>query len=132
MEKWKFESEMIPAVQTNEPLSLYEELRKIDIANELKCESCGKTFNNKHSFQAHIRICTKEINFHLKIYDLKKKLFNQRIELSKNIFELKDAELEERISCKPECQIGCKIFHSKHNWQITFSCKFLENLHNFS
>ena len=76
----------------------------------------------------HIKVYSKKKNLYTKAEGYERKLFDQKVQLTKSIFEPKDLELKETISCKRECKPGFKIFHSKHNWSKTYSSKYVDNL----
>lgn len=94
----------------------------------LKCESCGKTVVSKNKIEDHMRKCIQKKFWDQKVLEIEKEISEQTFQITKSIYDLKEEEFEERISCKRECKPGCKVFHTKHNWSKTHSNKYLENL----
>ena len=92
------------------------------------CASCAKTYVNKKKMDDHNGKCMQKKLFSQKVLEMKRQISEQTFQVTKSILELKEAEFEERISCRRECKPGCKIFHTKHNWCKNKSNKYLENL----
>ena len=75
-----------------------------------------------------MRKCIQKKFWDQKVLEIEKEISEQTFQITKSIYDLKEEEFEERISCKRECKPGCKVFHTKHNWSKTHSNKYLENL----
>ena len=105
-------------------------IKKTSLVKEksCECESCGDKFVNKKNMEDHLRKFIQKKYLDQKAVDIEKNISDQTIKLTKSILDLKETELEEKLSCKRECKPGCKIFHTKHNWSKTYSNKYLQDL----
>ena len=126
-------SHIIPNSGEKNQLSLFEEFENIrencDFINKFECESCEKTFLNNQKRLVHTQKCIQKKESQ-KVVDIEREVANQRMQLMKDIYEVKENEIYDRYSCNSSCYGICRIFHQKHDWKKSFSTEFLQKLEN--
>ena len=110
--------------------SLFEEINSISKIQS--CEICKKTFNDQHRLELHKEKCHKRIDLEHYASQLQVGIFNQRLNLNKEIFEVKETEINAKYSCNSSCGASCRIFHQKHDWSKSVSERLLNQFNSIN
>ena len=136
---FKVNKEAGVTLDENEELSIHQEILLSSFCEfTFACDQCEKIFSTtkdlkehesmSHEFQSVENNCNEEIYTEKNISKLQEQISNQREDLIKQIFKVKETEINQKYSCNSSCQPGCKIFHQKHNWIKTESDKLFDRL----
>ena len=95
----------------------------LELSPQFECRDCGKRFGNfsdliRHKKKVH-DVRNKILQMKLKLFETEKMISEQKLLLSKKIFQLKETESIERLTCK--CVGWCGISHLKHSWKKSHS-----------
>ena len=125
----EIENEKLKISQENDKvcsISLFEELEMCMISrNDLKCEFCNQTFTNENTLEEHVKSSHKKNFKEKQLNELKTRVLKQRNAVILRISKIKVEEIKEASSCKKTCTVGCKIWHTKHNWNKSMADDFL-------
>ena len=108
--------------------SLSEELGMFDPRSQNVSFECGEDFVN-----ADVKVYEQSKNeeslilkMKLKEIEIEKQVCSQKVKLTADILKLKDIEASLEKRCK--CRGFCRIYHSKHNWCISYSKVLVDKL----
>ena len=66
-------------------------------------QSLWETFGNQQVLKSHENICTQQNHWNSKVVELENEFLNQRLQLTKEIFEIKESEIQRKCSCNSGC-----------------------------
>ena len=73
-------------------------------------------------------MCHQKLNLKQYASNLQQTISNQGLQLTTQIFEVRETEMVRRYSCNSSCKGICRIFHQKHNWVKSESEQMFEKL----
>ena len=102
-----------------------EEIDELEshFARIFKCKECCKNFGSRGDLKTHKRNVHGEENaihaMQLRMHEIEKRLSDQKLNMTLQIYKLKELEFNEKETCK--CIGWCGINHQKHSWKKSIS-----------
>ena len=108
--------------------SLYEEIQSVIEVVE-SCIICDKSFKGGHELRFHYKKCHQRLSLQQYLSEMEVNISNERTNLLKQIFEVRELELHQKYNCNSSCQSSCRIYHEKHTWFKSQSGELFDKFH---
>ena len=92
--------------------SLFAEIQSANTYQS--CVICTKVFTDEYLLKEHREKCLEKDYLKDHESELLKTMSQQRTNLQKQIFSIKETEIHKKYSCNSDCQPTCCISHEKH------------------
>ena len=118
-------------IQFDRKSSLKDHILSNHVAKELSCNECVKNFKVKQPLLDHVikeqSSKSKRFDLQKRLHDLTNRITDQRINLHKDLFKLKQKDLMEKGKCNCQGKF-CKINHSRFRWTMSKADGFFSRL----